>query len=69
MSAMAVPQSCQYFMERVIIYICIYTVFYIVTIPTVYFGLYILNLHDVIESESSVQQLPFVCRPGLVSSY
>ena len=56
-SALAVNQSCLYFKERVIFYI--YTVFYIVTIiPTVYFGLYILNLHDVIESESSVQWLP-----------
>ena len=58
MLALAVPQSCQYFKERVIIYSYIYTVFYIVTIPTVYFDLYIFNLHDVIESESSVQRLP-----------
>ena len=58
MPALSVPQSCQYFKERVIIHFHIYTVFYVVTIPTVYFGLYILNLHDVIESGSSVQWLP-----------
>ena len=33
---------CQYFKERVIIYFHINTAFYVVTNPTVYFGLYIL---------------------------
>ena len=54
MSALADPQLCQYFKERVIIYFHIYTGFYVVTIPTVYFRLYILSLHDVIEYEGFV---------------